>query len=89
MNYLQFNISSLISDTIIISALINNNKVLQEKIRGQRGRLQVQALEYANSTKVVFWDISRTEVCFPRRLSELNKMADSVEISFVDENNFV
>ena len=40
---------------------------VQEKIRGQRGRLQVQALGYVNSTKVIFGDISRTEVCFPRR----------------------
>ena len=39
----------------------------QEKIRGQRGRLQAQALGYVNSTKVIFGDISRTEVCFPRR----------------------
>ena len=39
----------------------------QEKIRGQRARLQVQALGYVNSTKVIFSDISRTEVCFPRR----------------------
>ena len=42
--------------------------VQQEKIRGQRGRLQVQALGYVNSTKVIFGDISRMEVCFPRRL---------------------
>ena len=30
-------------------------------------RLQIQALGYVNSTKVIFGDISRTEVCFPRR----------------------
>ena len=40
-------------------------KLNQKKIRGQRGRLQVQALGYVNSTKVIFGDISRT--CFPRR----------------------
>ena len=38
----------------------------QEKIRGQSGRLQVQAFGYVNSIKVIFGDISRTEVCFPR-----------------------
>ena len=37
----------------------------QEKIKGQRGRLQVQALEYVNSTKVIFGDISRTSALRP------------------------
>ena len=43
------------------------NFLQQEKTRGQRGRIQVQALGYVNSTKAIFGDISRTEVCFPRR----------------------
>ena len=53
---------------------------------------------YVNSTKVIFGDISRTEVFSEMSalrltsidvLSEHNKMADSVEISFVDKNDFV
>ena len=48
-----------------ISCLVDESN--QEKIRGPRGRLQVQALGYVNSSKVIFGDISQTEVCFPRR----------------------
>ena len=36
----------------------------QEKMRGQRGRLPVQALGYVMSTKVIF---RPAEVCLPRR----------------------
>ena len=40
-------------------------KLLQEKMRGQRGRLPVQPLGYVMSTKVIF---RRAEVCLTRRL---------------------
>ena len=53
---------------------IGFNVVKPRQLRGQRGSLQLQALGYVNSTKVIFGDISRT---------------DSVEIGFVDENDFV
>ena len=42
----------------------------QEKMRGQRGRLPVQPLEYVMSTKVIFrrTEVSvLAEVCLPRR----------------------
>ena len=49
------------------SHVINN---CQEKMRGQRGRLPVQPLGYATSTKVIFIPAKvfvLAEACFPRR----------------------
>ena len=65
---------------------------------GQRGRLPVQPLGYVMSTTVIFRRAEvfvLAEVCFPRRPHACSKekqrfhvMADEVELTFVDENDF-
>ena len=51
--YTTFRVTASIS-TLQINTREYVTLVYQEKMRGQRGRLPVQALGYVNSTKVIF-----------------------------------
>ena len=78
----QEKIVGMLSVSIIIKFTFET-RYYQEEIRGQRGRLQVQALGYVNSTKVIFGDISRTEVCFPSRKNNLFSVSSALRLTSI------